>query len=276
MLEVCAAIFRALLYAGVLSCAGVVFAERALSRPELSYSATRIALRSGWLAIAATLAGALVLVLRLGGQFAATTLSAVLNSGFGAATAMQLAGAGMLLASLGDTTAQTMRLASASLMALSFALSGHAPAIDLANGLLVFVHTAAAALWIGSLWLLRYACNQLDFAIIWLAVRRFSALAFILVGALVFAGLLLVRTLLTFDNFPQLSSYEQTLAIKIGIVAAALGVAAYNKFRLTPRLAAHDATAVTSLRTMITVELALIGAVIAATAILTTYTAPPE
>jgi putative copper export protein len=276
MLEVCAAIFRALLYAGVLSCAGVVFAERALSRPELSYSATRIALRSGWLAIAATLAGALVLVLRLGGQFDATTLSAVLNSGFGAATAMQLAGAGMLLASLGDTTAQTMRLASASLMALSFALSGHAPAIDLANGLLVFVHTAAAALWIGSLWLLRYACNQLDFAIIWLAVRRFSALAFILVGALVFAGLLLVRTLLTFDNLPHLSSYEQTLAIKIGIVAAALGVAAYNKFRLTPRLAAHDATAVTSLRTMITVELALIGAVIAATAILTTYTAPPE
>jgi putative copper export protein len=276
MLEACAAIFRALLYGGVLSCAGVVFAERSLSRPELSHFAARIARRSGWLAIAATLAGALILVLRLGGQFDATTLSAVLNSGFGAATAMQLAGAGMLLASLEDPTARTMRLASALLMTLSFALSGHAPAVDLANGLLVFVHTSAAAWWVGSLWLLRYACNQLDFAIISVAVGRFSALAVILVGALVFAGLMLIRTLLNFDQLPELSAYEQTLAIKIGIVAAVLGVAAYNKFRLTPRLAARDATAVTSLRSTITVELVLIGAVIAATAILTTYTAPPE
>jgi putative copper export protein len=169
-----------------------------------------------------------------------------------------------------------MRLASAVLMTLSFALSGHAAALDLANGLLVFIHLSTAAWWVGSLCLLRSACGQGDFTIIANALRRFSALAVVLVGALVFVGVMLIRALLDFADLPYLSAYEQTLAIKVGVVAVILGVAAYNKFRLTPRLEANDVTAATSLRTMISIELLLIGIVIAVTAILTTYTAPPE
>jgi putative copper resistance protein D len=276
MLEALAAVLRAALYAGVLSCAGAVFATRSLQAPELFRVAIPLIRRSAWLAIAASLGGVLILVLRLGGQLDEPTLSAVLNSGFGASTAMQLAGAGLLLASLTDPTAKTMRLAHAALMTLSFAISGHAAAADLANGLLAFVHASAAAWWIGSLWLLRYASNQSDFAVIEHAVRRFSALAVILVGVLVLAALMLIRALLNFANLPILSAYEQTLLVKIGIVACVLGVAAFNKFRLTPRLISGDAAAVSSLRTMINLELVLMGVVIAATAILTTYTSPPD
>jgi len=276
MLDVCAAIFRALLYCGVLSCVGVVFAARTLSLPELSDAVTQILRRSAWLVITASLAGALILLLRLGGQFDEPTLSAVLNSGFGAATAMQLAGAGLLLASLNDPTSQSIRLANATLISLSFAASGHVAAADLADGLIVFIHVSAAAWWVGSLWLLRFACGHSDFTVVANAVRRFTVLAVIVVGVMVFAGILLIRALLNFQDLPQLFPYEQTLLIKIGIVAAVLGLAAYNKLRLTPQLLNGHAPALTSLRKSINLELALIGAVIAVTAILTTYTAPPE
>jgi copper resistance protein D len=278
MLDVLAAIFRALLYAGVLSCAGTVFASRWILTPDLASNladvATRIARRGAWLAIGASVAGALILILRLGGQFDEGTLSAVFNSGFGAATAALLAGAGLLLASPSDPTAQTMRLGNAALMTLTFALSGHAPAADLAEGLVVFVHASAAAWWVGSLLLLRHACKRSDLRVIAQAVRRFSTIAVVLVGVLVIAGLVLVRSLLDFGNAAPLSDYEKMLAVKIGIATLVFGVAAYNKLQLTPRLAAGDPTAVSSLEISINVELILIASVLAATAILTTYTSP--
>jgi putative copper export protein len=233
-------------------------------------------MRNGaWLAIGSSVAGVIILLLRLGGQFDESTLAAVFNSGFGAATALLLTGAGMLVASATDPTAQTMRLASAVLMTLSFALSGHAAAIDLADGLIVFVHASAAAWWIGSLFLLRFACSQLKLSTVAQMVSRFGLLAVALVGGLVIAGLILIRALLNLGSTP-LTAYEQILAIKVGIATVVLGVAAYNKLLLTPRLVAGDATALLALRTSINIELALIGIVIAVTAILTTYTSPPE
>ena len=280
MLDALAAITRALLYCGVLSCAGSVFAARTLLTPlvapEIEHLVMTITRRGAWFAIASSLAGALILVLRLGGQFDESTLSAVFNSGFGAATALLLTGAGVLLASPSDPTGRTMRLASATLMTLSFALSGHAPAIDLADGLVVFVHASAAAWWVGSLLLLRIACNKAKLHDIAQVVHRFSVLAVALVGGLVIAGLILIRALLNFTNALPLSAYEQILAIKIGIATVVLGVAAYNKFQLTPRLTVGDSTATSALRISINVELTLVAAVLIATAILTTYTSPPE
>jgi len=279
ILDALAASFRLLLYCGVLSCAGSAFAARSLLAPELASPfaplLTQVMRTGAWLAIGSSIAGVLVLVLRLGGQFDESTLAAVFNSGFGAATALLLAGAGLLLASLDDPTARTMRLTNAALMTLSFAASGHVASIDIADGLIVFVHASAAAWWIGSLLILRFACDQLKLSVVAQVVRRFGLLAVALVGGLVIAGLILIRALLSFTGEP-LSAYEQTLAIKIAIATLVLGVAAYNKLRLTPRLVAGDATSLVALRMSINVELALIGVVLAVTAILTTYTSPPE
>ncbi len=115
-----------------------------------------------------------------------------------------------------------------------------------------------------------------DHTVVAALVRRFSAIAFGLVGGLVIAGLLLIGTLVEFDHDPWLSGYGQWLAVKIGIAIVALALANYNKTRLTPRLATGDALAICSLRSMIGAELVCIGAVLIATAILTTYTSPHQ
>lgn len=278
LLDVLAAVARALLYVGVLSCAGTVFAQRILKIEALESRAIRIIYRSAWLTIAAVVAAALILMLRLGGLFDDVTFSAVFMSSYGAAAALQLAGASLLLATLRNKTAQGMQLVNAILLTLSFALSGHAPAADLADGFIVFVHASMAAWWIGSLWLLRAACEShspLAPDTLVALVRRFSVAASLIIGVLVITGLVLIAALLSFETL-RFSAYEKTLLIKIGIAIVVLGVAAFNKFRLTPQLNVGDKDAAGSLRQMIHVELGLIALVLAVTAVLTTYMSPPE
>ena len=94
------------------------------------------------------------------------------------------------------------------------------------------------------------------------------------VGNLVAAGILLVFTLVDFSRPDWLSPYAQLLALKVALAAGVLGLAAYNKFRLTPRLSAGDDAATGALRRSIELELFVIVCVLAATAILTTYTSP--
>jgi copper transport protein len=67
--------------------------------------------------------------------------------------------------------------------------------------------------------------------------RRFSAVAFPVVGILVFAGLALAVVQL--ESFGALATtrYGIILSIKLALVSALLGLAALNRFRLTPALA---------------------------------------
>ena len=69
---------------------------------------------------------ALVLVLRLGGEFNEATLSAVFVSTSGAALCLQITGALLLLTSVGDDDAIAVRVSYALLPMLGFAFSGHA------------------------------------------------------------------------------------------------------------------------------------------------------
>jgi putative copper export protein len=101
-------------------------------------------------------------------------------------------------------------------------------------------------------------------------------MAMFLIGALLIAGLVLLTALVDFARHPLLTPYGQMIVVKLGIVILVLGLASYNKFRLTPRLLAGDRTAMASLHRMIDAELAAIGAILVATAILTTYTSPLE
>jgi copper resistance protein D len=273
MLDALAAILKTLLYAGVLSCAGVVFAARLLVAPELERAMTQVIRRGALLAIVAVFASTILLVVRLGGALDPVTLSAIFVSGLGAATAMLLIGSGLLLVLL-KYPSSSAHVAAATLLTFSFALSGHAPTIGFIAGLVIAIHVSAAAWWIGSLWLLRHACGESDFNIVAHAVHRFSAVALRLVGVLVIAGVVLLYALLTVDQLRPFSAYAQVVVMKLAIVASVLGVATYNKFRLTPRLAAGDSGAVSILRKSIHIELVLIAAVLATTAILTTYTSP--
>ena len=278
MLEALAALLKAALYMGVLSCAGAVFAQATLRlSPDSSSVLWQLMRRAAVLTICAVLAGAGCLFLRLGAQFDSATLSAVFLSSVGAAMCLQVAGAALLLCGTeGDDSNRGMQLSNAMIVTASFAFGGHAAANGLTAGVVAFLHVSLAAWWVGSLWVLEDACTRLKPEAVAALVLRFSAIAFGLVGGVVIAGLLLIGTLVEFDRDPWLSGYGQLLAAKVGIATVALVLASYNKLRLTSRVAAGDTIAIKSLRTMLGAELVCIGAVLVTTAILTTYTSPHQ
>jgi copper resistance protein D len=277
MLDALAALCKALLYAALLISAGSVFARATLAPQSLAVEA--VAVRWMWRAalavVVASIAGVFVLLLRLGGQFDAATLASVFSSSIGAALFMQLTGA-LLLLSATDPSAQGARLAWAGLIALSFAFSGHAATMGPFEGLFVFFHASAAAWWLGSLFVLRFASANLSHSELAAILSKFSSLATRFVGVLVIAGLLLIYALVGFETFPLLSAYERNLAIKLVMVGLVLSLAAYNKFRLTSRVLDNDATAVIALRKIVGAEILVIVLVLIATSILTTYTSPHE
>ena len=148
---------------------------------------------------------------RLGGEIDATILSAVFVSSAGAATALQLAGAVLLLTTTGkDAFARTTQAFNAAVAMASFAFTGHAAAVGLIEGLIAFVHASAAAWWVGSLWALRMRLHSIqeDLAAI---VEHFSRKAMVVIGALVLAGVVLIFVLVDFARVPALTPYAQVL-----------------------------------------------------------------
>ena len=274
MLEALTALLKLALYAGLLSSSGAVFVQATLRPlPEEQESLTQLSRRGSTLVLVTVPLLALVLMLRLGGAFDAATLSAVFLSSSGAALCLQVTGAFLLLISTVDDDG-VVRLSYAMLPMLAFAFSGHAAAIGPLEGLVAVAHVSVAAWWLGSLYFLRRACARPERLV--MAVARFSSMAFILTGVLVAVGLVLVMILVDFSKDPWLSPYGWILATKLCVVAVLLALAGYNRRRLTPRVLAGDSTAVGALHRTIGIELALIAAILTITAILTTYTAPPD
>jgi len=273
MLEALTALLKLALYAGLLSSSGAVFAQVTL-RPLSAEveSLLRLGRVGSTLILATGPLMALVLILRLGGAFDQATLSAVFLSSSGAALCLQMTGAFLLLISASDDEAVLVRLSYAVLPMLGFAFSGHAAGIGPVDGLVAVAHVSMAAWWLGSLYFLRLVQAERLVTV----VARFSSMAFILTGVLVVAGLMLVIILIDFSKDPWLSPYGWVLACKLCVVAALLALAGYNRRRLTPRLVARDSSAVGELRWTVGIELALIAVILTITAILTTYTSPPD
>jgi putative copper export protein len=277
MLEALTALLKIALYAGLLSSSGSVFAQATL-RPaadELAYL-TRLG-RLGAALILVTcplLAG--VLILRLGGALDDATLSAVFLSSSGAALCLQMTGAFLLLISSSEHDSVVVRLSYAILPMLGFAFSGHAAGISPVDGSVAIVHVSVAAWWLGSLCFLRRACLYSQIERLVTVVARFSSMALILTGVLVIAGLVLVMILIDFSTDPWLSPYGRILGSKLLVAAILLALAGYNRRRLTPRLLARDSSAVRMLSLTTSIELMLIALILTITAILTTYSAPPD
>jgi copper transport protein len=146
----------------------------------------------------------------------------------------------------------------------SFALSGHAvtappQAVAIPS---LLIHVAIAAFWVGSLVPLRGAAQK--------DVARFSSIAIWLVPALFLAGLMLAT--LQVQRLPALveTGYGIALSIKVAFATALVCVAAYNRFKLMPRLPG----AMSPLRTSIAVEIGLAMAILGATAALTQLVPP--
>jgi putative copper resistance protein D len=141
--------------------------------------------------------------------------------------------------------------AGAGLIAL-IALTGHAGAtpgtaggIHLASDM---AHLLAAGAWLGGLpalaLLLAYARRADDPAWRGLAVgavRRFSWLGIVCVGALLATGIVNSWNLLGGPRDLVTTNYGRLVLLKIGLFAAMVGIAAANRFHFTPQLPARDA-----------------------------------
>lgn len=276
MLDFLDAVFKAILFAGILSCSGAVFADATLNvSADISRYSMRVMRWGAIVTIVAALAGALITMFRLGDQIDRVTMSAAFLSIYGAGLCLQIGGVLLLLTSMGnDHFDRTVRVINALVATFSFAFHGHAASGEANEQIVAVIHTSAAAWWIGSLWLLYYACMRKGIADLAALVLRFSTIAIKVVGVLLMAGVILAMTLISSGPTPLTSPYVKFLVLKVVLVAATLCAAVYNKYRLTPRLVRHDATAAQALRDMIRNEMILIAAVLTATAFLTTYGTP--
>lgn len=175
----------------------------------------------------------------------------------------------------------------------SLAWTGHGAAGEGGRGWLQLggdiVHLLAAGAWIGALFALtqilrRTAASQsaIDVVVLHRALEGFALAGTLIVAILVTTGLISSWMLVGPEHVAGLfgSPYGRLLAVKLAFFAAMLGLAATNRYRLTPALArqiasaASPAEAIAALRRSITLEALLAGGILAVVAWLGTL-APP-
>lgn len=184
--------------------------------------------------------------------------------------ALGLAAVAMLaaLAALACRPSGLARLLAGSAMigvGLSLAMTGHAAHAppQVLTRAAVFLHGLGAAYWAGALLPLALMARHPGpefVAVLW----RFSRLATPLVAGLALTGLILAVIQVESPAALIETSYGRLLSAKLVLVAALLGLAALNRYRLTPALARAPADAralVRSVGAEILLVLAILGLV---------------
>jgi copper transport protein len=153
-----------------------------------------------------------------------------------AIVAMTLAGTALL-----KVSGRTKRLLSAAAIlgvGVALAASGHASTAppQWLTRPMVFLHGVAVAFWIGGLAPLA-ALAMRPAASLLVIVNRFSRVAVPVVAGLALTGLALAAVQLVSIRALVTTNYGVILSIKLVLVTGLLGLAALNRFRLTPQLA---------------------------------------
>lgn len=157
----------------------------------------------------------------------------------------------------------------------AFAVSGHAATAEprtLASTA-VWVHAVSLALWIGALVPLAMAVGQRDAAPT--ILRRFSRAIPMAVVALLISGVALAAIELGRIGALWQSDYGRVLIAKLALVVVLLGLALWNRARVTPLLLAGDLSAVRTIRVSIAAELVLVVAILGLVG-LWRFTPPPR
>jgi len=139
----------------------------------------------------------------------------------------------------------------------------------------VLLHGLAMAFWLGAFWPLRIVLAREPRPVAAALVARFSRRALAAVAILVLAGLALAVVQVETPAALVATDYGRLLLVKLVAVAALLGLAAWNKLRLAPRLAAGEAAAARALASSITAEMAMAAMILVLTAALG-QTPPPR
>jgi copper transport protein len=181
-----------------------------------------------------------VLGLPLSGILAAAPWRIALGTSLGPALLVAIAAMGAGVVALRRPFSVFSRALSALAMAgvgLSLAATGHAATAEpqALTRPAIFVHGVGVAFWLGALAPLIAMLQQRPKEAL-PVVHRFSNAAVPVVGLLVLAGLVLA--VIQLESFHALvdTKYGIILSLKLGLVAGLLGLAALNRFRLSPAL----------------------------------------
>jgi copper resistance protein D len=282
---IAAILTKLMLYIGILGSAGLVIIRAAF--PDLvSPLSDRIRLQAVILAGLALFAAVLGFMLRgaaLTGASDGMTdpemLSLLWQTPVGDALIYRIAGAVLIIAGMVIRGGGYWIAVAGGLFALwSFTQIGHVSGRE-QTGLrpLLLVHIVGIAFWIGVLGPLRRLSLQPQYLQrAALLGHRFGQAALAIVPALVLAGLLMAWFLLGDLWALVTTDYGQTLLIKLLLVGATLILAAVNKLRFVPALRTGDERAARHLARSIEIETALLLAVLATTATLTSVVTLPN
>ena len=158
---------------------------------------------------------------------------------------------------------------------MSLIFRGHVLAEPrLVLGVLLTAHLLGLAFWVGAFAPLFRLARQGDPTRAGALADAFGRRAVWVVAVLAGAGAGLL-VLLTGNPLDALAlPYGQFLAIKVSIFVLLLGLAAFNRFRLTPALLAGDSRAGVHLQRSNGCEIAAVCAIALTTATLTTVSSP--
>lgn len=203
-------------------------------------------------------------------------LSSMLVAGpLGESLMARAAGLALLAFFLGSRAPKAVGVAGAALVCASFALRGHVLAEPRALlVVLLTAHLLGIAFWVGALFALHRMARLDDTGRIGVAAREFGRKALWMVSGFALAGVGLLLLLAGNPLNALATPYGRLLAVKLAIFLLLLGLAAYNRLRLTPALESGDASARARLKRSIEMEAAAVAAILLTTSTLTTLTSP--
>ncbi len=213
----------------------------------------------------------------LGATFDPSLEALLLQSSSGTANIARVVGLAVLVLSLDRATKANTIAASigAALAILSFAFGGHTAIhpLRLVLAPLLLVHLAVAAFWFGALWPLHTAAGEGPPERSGPLIARFSTLAMRIVPAVLVCGLLMAVVLVRSAG-ELLTGYGAMLIAKTTGFAVLMGLAALNKWRLQPGVAAGDRNATRAFRRSVAAEWGVIAVILVTTAVMTSLYAP--
>lgn len=280
---------KLLLYIGALGAAGLVIAQLAFANTTASLT-KRIRNQTIALAVLALAASLLGFMLRgaalTGGSDGMTDteiLGLLWQTPVGDALLYRVSGAaliivGVLMSRTGLRLGQWLAPVGALLLLWSFAQIGHIPDKgQFGLRLLLLLHLVGVAFWIGVLPPLHHLSRRDDRLNQAAQLgHQFGIAATIIVPALIIAGLIMGWVLTGTPSALFGSGYGQALLAKLAFVAVVLTLAAANKLRFVPAMQAGNTAAARHLARSIQIETAVILAVLATTAALTSVLTLPN
>lgn len=275
------AALRGLSFIALFQTAGMALFTALVGQPlQASAASLRRIARLSAIAAVALLLGQYVLEAArmaddLSGILDASLQTLVLHSTSSVVLAVRVIGLTILAITAGRNGGAIFSVLGALTVSASFILTGHTWVHPLRWWLapLLWIHVTIVAFWFGALVPLYVASVRETPTVAAGVTAAFSRIAGWLVPCIAAAGLFLALVLIRHLAEFRLP-YGLCLLGKVAGYSLLMGVAALNKWRLGPALASGNTGAAQAFRLALTIEYALISAVLCVTAVMTMFYSP--